>query len=63
MLSHYTGGNNGWGTMVSECEVCHEIVAEYRCNELGIPVEKIFDNSESHECDEEDFLNRNSIRF
>jgi hypothetical protein len=51
MLSHYTGGVHGWGTMVTECEHCHEIVAEYECDDVGRPIRAIFDRSEEHVCD------------
>ena len=52
MISYYTVEDNGWGILKSECEICHEIVAEYTCDAFGIPEEKIFDNSESHDCNE-----------
>lgn len=50
-LSHYTGGNAGWGTMVSVCADCGAVVAEYECDENGIPTEAIFDDTDSHECE------------
>ena len=52
--SHYTGGNSGWGTLVSECTNCGEIVAEYECDALGIPVKVIFDQSDTHQCPEDE---------
>ena len=36
--------------MVSRCAECGEIVAEYYCNEDGIPTDSIFDNTSTHEC-------------
>ena len=53
-LSEYTGGKSGWGTMVSRCSICGEIVAEYECDEDGIPRVALYDNTGSHECDLED---------
>ena len=49
-LSEYTGGNAGWGTMVSRCAICGEVVAEYNCDEQGLPTTAIFDDCESHQC-------------
>ena len=48
--SRYTGGNNGWGTMEISCAFCGEIIAEYECDEDGLPTEPIFDISENHIC-------------
>jgi hypothetical protein len=53
-LSSYTGGNSGWGTMISKCATCGEIVAEYYCDEDGRPTEPIFDNTEKHVCELEE---------
>lgn len=50
-LSHYTGGNSGWGTMVCTCADCGAVVAEYECDEDGIPMETIFDCADSHQCE------------
>lgn len=59
-ISHYTGGNSGWGTMVCECADCREVVAEYETDELGRPTTAIFDNTNVHEClyneDEEEVI-------
>ena len=52
VLSHYTGGANGWGTLVSVCADCGEIVAEYECDENGVPTVAIFDDSDTHTCPE-----------
>lgn len=49
--ARYTGGNNGWGTLVYECADCGEVVAEYYCDENGIPTEAIFDYTDEHECE------------
>jgi predicted RNA-binding Zn-ribbon protein involved in translation (DUF1610 family) len=51
-LSQYTGGNSGYGTMISRCSICGEIVAEYECDENGIPTDAIFDNTDTHMCEE-----------
>jgi hypothetical protein len=32
------------------CEICGEIVAEYICNDSGIPCIVAFDDSEDHIC-------------
>lgn len=48
--SRYTGGNSGWGTLVYECVDCGEIVAEFECDEFGIPVRKVFDIEDTHTC-------------
>lgn len=53
-VSRYVGGNNGWGTMVYECAICGEVVAEYECDENGVPTVAIFDYSEEHICEEEE---------
>lgn len=50
-LSHYTGGNAGWGTMVHTCPDCGATVAEYECDEDGIPTRCIFDDTDTHECE------------
>lgn len=52
-MSEYTGGNNGWGTMIYRCPFCGEIVAEYNCDEDGVPTDRIFDNADSHKCPDE----------
>ena len=52
LLSEYTGGASGWGTMISRCADCGEIVCEYECDEDGIPTISVFDNTESHQCEE-----------
>jgi hypothetical protein len=49
-LAHYTGGIRGWGTMVYECQDCHEEVAEYETDENGVPTNCIYDESETHRC-------------
>lgn len=55
LLSEYTGGNSGWGTMISRCADCGEIVSEYACDLDGIPTEAIFDIWADHICpDNED---------
>ena len=51
--SEYTGGNSGWGEMVSRCVDCGKIVARYECDEDGTPVKTIFED-ENHECEFED---------
>lgn len=53
-LSHYTGGIHGWGTMVSECALCGEVVSEYTCDEDGFPMDAIFDDEETHRCPSEE---------
>jgi len=52
-LSYYTGGIHGWGTMISKCDTCGEIVAEYECDEEGRPTEAIFDECDTHRCEDE----------
>ena len=49
--AEYTGGNTGWGTMIYHCPDCGEVVAEWECDENGIPTKAIFDDSEAHECE------------
>ena len=49
--SEYTGGNSGWGEMVSRCVDCGKIVARYECDEDGTPVKTIFED-ENHECED-----------
>lgn len=51
-ISHYTGGNAGWGTMVCECTVCGEVVAEYECDDLGRITKAIFNYEDDHDCEE-----------
>lgn len=52
--SKYTGrGCHDWGTMIFRCKVCGELVAEYDCDEDGVPTDVIFDNIDEHGCDEE----------
>ena len=53
-LSEYTGGNGGWGTMISRCEWCGEIVSEYETDSEGHCTVPIFDDSENHRCPCED---------
>lgn len=52
MLSQYTGGINGWGTMICRCPDCGEIIAEFECDEQGRIVQAVFDDSDSHECED-----------
>lgn len=52
MLSEYTGVSKGWGTMITRCSVCGEVIAEYECDENGIPTKPIFDYTDSHVCEE-----------
>ena len=52
-LSHYTGGSNGWGTLVSCCAECGEVVLEQECDKDGIPTNVIWDTTEDHVCPEE----------
>ena len=54
ILSYYTGGVNGWGTMIMKCATCGEIVAEYECDDMGVPTEPIFDNIDTHICEEDE---------
>lgn len=49
-LSHYTGGADGWGDLVSVCADCGETVARYACDGDGNPVDAIFDDTDTHEC-------------
>lgn len=49
-LSHYTGGADGWGDLVSVCADCGETVARYACDGDGNPVDVIFDDTDTHEC-------------
>ncbi len=51
-LSQYTGGTKGWGTMITRCPDCGEVVAEYNCDDKGIPTDTIFDNCDEHICEE-----------
>ncbi len=51
-LSQYTGGTSGWGTMISKCADCGAIVAEYECDDNGVPTVAIFDDIDSHVCNE-----------
>ena len=48
--SHYTGGNNGWGTLVYECDLCGAPVAEFNVDENGIPTDPIFDYTDDPVC-------------
>lgn len=49
----YDGGNNGWGNMITQCD-CGCIVCEQECDENGIPVKTLYDWSEEHsnECED-----------
>lgn len=38
--------------MVTYCAICGELVAEYECNEEGIPTKCIFDEADEHVCEE-----------
>lgn len=40
--------------MIYTCADCGEIVAEYECDEYGVPVEAIFDDADIHLCNEPD---------
>lgn len=53
ILSEYTGGNGGWGTMISRCADCGEVVSEYECDLDGIPTGEIFDVWANHVCFED----------
>lgn len=50
--SEYTGGKDGWGHMITRCAFCGEIVAEYECDENGIPTTCVFDFADKHICEE-----------
>lgn len=52
--AHYTGGCNGWGTLVYKCSICGEEVAEFECDEKGLPVNALFDFSANHICEVDD---------
>ena len=58
MLSKYMN-LHGNLMLVEVCEICGEEVSSWYCDEDGRPVEKEFDNSDSHVCpyeeDEEDW--------
>lgn len=47
--SEYTGGNNGWGTMIVKCSICGEVIEEWEVDELGVPTNLIF-RDEDHDC-------------
>lgn len=53
ILSEYTGGITGWGTIVSRCAECGEVVLEQECDEVGIPTKTIWDTTEEHVCPDE----------
>jgi hypothetical protein len=36
--------------MILECADCHEVVAEYNCDENGVPTDAVFDYTADHEC-------------
>ena len=46
-LREYSRENN---RIYLRCEICGEIVAEYICNESGIPYEVVYDESADHVC-------------
>jgi len=54
ILSEYTGGIGGWGTMISRCAWCGEIVSEYETDSEGRCTIPIFDCVEGHRCPCED---------
>lgn len=55
--SQYTGGNSGWGDMISRCVDCGKIVARYECDEDGTPVKTIFEE-EYCDCEKEEIIRR-----
>jgi len=54
VLSEYTGGNSGWGNMISKCACYGAVVSEYECDESGTPVRTIFNRWDDHVCEEDE---------
>ena len=54
LLAEYTGGSNGWGTLIYKCSFCGEIVAEYTTDDNGNPMIELFDDSETHVCGDDE---------
>ena len=54
LKSEYTGGIAGWGTMISHCSWCGQVVSEYETDEEGRCTVPIFDDSEGHRCPDEE---------
>lgn len=52
LKSYYTGGNSGWGNMITVCAECGAILMEQTCDEDGIPVEVLYDYTKDHECED-----------
>lgn len=47
--TYYTGGNKGWGTLVTKCD-CGALLSEYKTDEEGRPTEELFDYEDEHSC-------------
>ena len=48
--SRYTGGNSGWGTLAIFCTDCDTMIAEYECDQDGIPTTLIWSEEDTHVC-------------